>query len=469
MRAIGWLLAGICAAFGLAAAPALAQSADDVTDVSPPVSPPTPPAANSDDLLDDSDATGLRPAASDSPTAAALALRPSLASPLPRTVVRPKDPAQSAKLPVTGPIPAVIDREAEAGREYDALGLRLGSFVATATSTTTVGGTRSSVAGGGNSYVSHIDEVDLRSDWDAHSVGVKLRGGLKQIIDGERVTEPEADAVIDGRVDLSAVDRLSGSAGWTLRKDDDHTGKSVGTWSGTLGYERAAGLIGLKTSLGADRSDYQTGTDRDNTALSGALRLSLDNGAIVQPFIETGVFGRLYDRASDSDGLSRNGIGGEVKLGLASTGDRLHGEIAAGYAYEAIDAAGLADMRGALVEGQVVWTPTDLLTVNGTLSSSFEPTDTAGSPGSIVRAGEVTVTYALAPNAYVLGGVRLEDKDYVGIAQNEWTTTLRSGVGYRFNRNVEAGLALSHKIVDSSAAGADYNETTVEATLTLRR
>ena len=62
-----------------------------------------------------------------------------------------------------------------------------------------------------------------------------------------------------------------------------------------------------------------------------------------------------------------------------------------------------------------------------------------------------------------------EDKDYVGIAQNEWTTTLRSGVGYRFNRNVEAGLALSHKIVDSSAAGADYNETTVEATLTLRR
>ena len=79
------------------------------------------------------------------------------------------------------------------------------------------------------------------------------------------------------------------------------------------------------------------------------------------------------------------------------------------------------------------------------------------------------MTYALAPNAYVLGGVRLEDKDYVGIAQNEWTTTLRSGVGYRFNRNVEAGLALSHNVVDSSAARADYHVSPVPATLTLRR
>lgn len=456
---------------GLATGSAIAQSAggDDPPEATPLATGASTQPATDDILSDDEIDAAAKARAEKLQAGASLGLKPAIIDALPRSVVRPVPPTQSAKLPVTGPIPAVIDREADARGEYDALGLRLGSFTATATSTTTVGGTRSTKDGDSEIYLSTIGEADLRSDWERNSVEFLLRGGLKKSVSGSDELAPEADVALSGAFDVTDVDRLSGGLGWTLRKDDDYTGKTIDTYSATLGYARSAGLIGLKTSFGVDRTQYEVSRDRENTALSGSLRLSLDSGAVFQPFVEGGVFGRAYDQRAASDGLSRSGAGGEVLIGTGVGLGSLRGEIAGGYAYEAITARGLDDIDGFILRGSADWMPTDLLAVKGTLSTTFEPTDTAGSPGTTVRSADVTVTYALAPNAYVLGGGGISYKDYVGISQNELTATLRTGVGYRINRSVEAGLGLTQKIVDSSVKGGDYNETTVEATLTLRR
>jgi hypothetical protein len=485
-----WPTAWFAAALIGVAGPAFAQSDESADDPYAPAAQVAAPAAAEpapvDDILSDEtlDAaaaartgtnlgTTSNPAGdADTPetTAAPLVgLKPSLTDALPRAVVRPALPAQTAKLPVTGPIPVPVDREGEAKGLYEPLGLKLGSFDVTASTTTTVGAKRSSVSGGGEAYADIIGEAELRSDWERNSLDFKLRGGLKRSFAGADENAPEADVSLAGAFDITAVDRLSASAGWSLRKDDDYSDSSYGTFSGTLGYERAAGLIGLKTSLAADRTTYSSGDDRDNLALSGALRLSLDSGAVLQPFVEVAPFGRLFDRAATSDGLKRDGIGGELLVGTAFDTGELRGELAAGYAYEAISAHGLDDIGAIVVEGKTTWTPTELLSVEGTLATTFDPSNVAGSAGTVSRGADVTVTYALAPNAYVLAGGSVTLKDWAGLSRDEWTTTLRTGAGYRFNRNVEVGVGLLQKFVDASLAGGDYDETTAEARLTLRR
>ena len=102
-------------------------------------------------------------------------------------------------------------------------------------------------------------------------------------------------------------------------------------------------------------------------------------------------------------------------------------------------------------------------------STSFEPTSAAGASGVLKRIGGGTVTYALAPNAFVVAGGELTLEDYVGIDRNVTTTALKAGVGYKLNRSVELGLDGEHKIVRSSAAGGDYTDSSVTATLTLRQ
>ncbi|WP_237153070.1 outer membrane beta-barrel protein [Oryzibacter oryziterrae] len=395
-----------------------------------------------------------------------LALRPAI-DPTPlRTVVRPVDPQQSAKLPVTGPIPQAVDREGDARAEYDPIGLKVGSFTVNVTSTSGVGYTHHSTSGN-EVYLRSSGEVTGKSDWDSNSVDFTLRGAIKRSVSGTDELKPEGDAILNGSFAITDVDRLLAGVAWTLRDDDDTTG-NIHTFSGTVGYERSAGLIGLRSSFGVDRSLYDKGADRDNTTLSGSLRLSLDSGAVVEPFVEGGVFTRLFDAHTDSNGYRRSGIGGELKGGFTIDDGPVTGEISAGYALEDVDDPALQDIRGFIVDGKINWAATELTTVSATLATSLDPTTSAGVSGTVTREGTVSVQYALAPNAYVFGGGGLSFKDYVGSSQSELTSTLTAGAGYRLNRTVELGLTATHKMVDASTSGGDYTESSVEATLTLR-
>jgi hypothetical protein len=296
---------------------------------------------------------------------------------------------------------------------------------------------------------------------------MRLSGAYRRSLSGIDEALPEGDARIAGRFDITDADRLTASAGWMLR-DDDSDGKE-NTFSGTLGYERFGGFVGLRTGLGIDRTVNESDSTLDNTALSSSLRLSLDSGAILQPFVEFGAFGRSFDRSAAGDGLSRSGIGGEAKAGVAVARDTVTGEIALGYGYERLNEDSLADVSGLIGSASLAWDASELLRLTAIASTSFEPTSVAAASGVIKRTGEVTATYALAPNAFVVAGGELALEDYAGISRQVTTTTLKAGVGYKLNPSVEIGLDGEHKIVRSSEAGGDYTDSSVTATLTLRR
>lgn len=450
-------------AAALLAAPVEAQE-DDADAVSLPKATGSAPSLNdrAAALVDDAGASADGEAVGS--TVADVPLRPSLGATSLRTVVRPVPPSQSARLPMVAAALPPVDREADARSEYQPLGLRLGSFVVNGMATSGVGFRRHSTEGN-ETFLRSGAAVSARSDWEGSSLELALGGAFRRSLSGIEESLPEGDASLSGSFDLTNADRLSAAAGWTLRDDD---GK-VNTFSGTLGYERSGGLIGLKSSLGVDRTLKDADPTLDNTALSSSLRLTLDSGAVLRPFAEIGAFTRRFDRDAAGDGLSRNGFGGEAKLGVAVSGDDLSGEIALGYGQERFDEAALADVSGLIGSAALDWNATELLTLSALVSTSFEPTSAAGASGILKHSGDVGVTYALAPNAFVTTGAELALEDYAGVDRTVVTTTLKAGVGYRFNRSVEVGLDGEHKIVRSSEDGGDYRESTVTAMLTLRR
>lgn len=446
------------------AVPLHAQEDDSDLALTAPVPQAADPAAPSsiESLIDDAGAAqpaeAITPAVQPAPV-----LRPSIDASSLRTVARPVPASQSAKLPLT-PASPLPDREGDARSEYEPLGLRLGSFVVNGSVTSGIGYLRST-QDGNEVFLRSSAAISAKSDWDSNSLQLDLGGALRQSISGTDEQLPEGNARLSGSFDLTNADRLSAAAGWTLRDDD---GK-VNTFSGTLGYERLGGLVGLKSSLGVDRTLKEADPSEDNTTLSTSLRLSLDSGAMLQPFVEVGAFTRRFDTVAAGDGLSRNGSGGEAKVGVAVSRDDLSGEIALGYGYEWLDEAALKDVSGIVGSASVDWKATELMDVSALLSTSFEPTSTSGASGVLKHTGDIGVTYALAPNAFVTTGAQLAYENYSGIDRDVLTTTLKAGVGYRFNRSVEVGLDGEHKIVHSSEAGGSYDESTVTATLTLKR
>lgn len=133
-------------------------------------------------------------------------------------------PSQSAKLPAVAPSLPAVTGEADARVEYEPLGLRLGSFVVNATTSTGMG-VRHHSTQGNETFLRSTGELAARSDWDSNSLDMRLGGAFRRSLSGIEEKLPEGDARIAGRFDLTGADRLTAAAGWTLRDDASGDGK----------------------------------------------------------------------------------------------------------------------------------------------------------------------------------------------------------------------------------------------------
>ncbi len=373
----------------------------------------------------------------------------------------------------------VRDDETEARGEYDPIGTRVGSFVVNTTLATGVGyssNAAESASGSGSGYGVIRGDVAMKSDWERHGLDVTLQGGLRKFIDGDTDFEPNAAAKIDGRLDLTEVDKVGLGAGWTITRENAgsaelgtrSTGADINTLSASVGYERSAGMVGLALKTGFDRAMYEAGEDRTNNAISGSLRLSLDTGAIAEPFVEGGVFTRRYDNTTDASGYRRSSVGYEGKAGVTVDTGLVTGEASLGYAVENPDDERLDSLQGVTADLSLAWKPTELATVNLKGTTSFEPSQLAEASGSVVHAIDADLAYALRPNIILSIGGGFSYQDYTGVSRTVQTATVRGGAEWRLNRTVALGLTASHQNTDSSVSGESYNESTVEASVIFR-
>lgn len=391
--------------------------------------------------------------------------------------VRPVRPVQSV-LPVTGAAPIPVNTEEAARQAFEPIGLRVRTFTVFASATTGMGWSSNpseSPDGEGEAYWRLGGEVIARSDADARAgLDLTLRGGIRDYAGGDREIEPSTEFLADGRYDVTEVDRLTAGLRYSFATETGFsaetgpaTGADIHTLSATAGYTRAAGLIGLSLRGAVDRTIYD-GDDRDNTLVSGTLRLTLDSGAVFEPFVETSLFTRLPDRTVDEAGFRRSSVGGEMKVGTSVDTGLVTGEMAVGYATEVLDDDRLDPLRGMLVEASLAWAITPLTTITLTADTLFETSRLADASGAITRSAGVAVAHALRPNLILDAGGVLSFQDYEGIDRSVTRVAARAGAAWRLNRSMEVTLSATHEVADSSVNGEDIHETTVEAGITVR-
>ncbi len=103
-----------------------------------------------------------------------------------------------------------------------------------------------------------------------------------------------------------------------------------------------------------------------------------------------------------------------------------------------------------IISADVVYTPTGVLTVTGSLTRLFEDTDTAGTNGYVLTQGNLVFDYELLRNVMLEGRTGFQYADYVqGGAQT--SETVGGGVTWRVNRHVR--LSLNDDYTNQSAPG----------------
>lgn len=358
--------------------------------------------------------------------------------------------------------------------DYDALGLRLGSFFLFPTTTISEEYNDNIYATKNNKKDDFITilhpSATLVSNWSRHALTLNAfsESGFYADHTDQNYWDFGTSAV--GRVDIQRSTWLDAdiSAG-RLHESPSSENAQVG-WkdpSEYYNYHAGAKLNHVFNRLGVavggvfDRNDYQSvqlrgggtdsQTDRDRNVYETFTRVAYSVNPNLNPFVE----GRYNWRRYDTDpGISKDSEGYRIGTGVAMDfGGVTTGEVQAGWMeqnYKDYDTS-----SSWYVSGGLLFTPTQLTSVRVDLDRSFQETSFAGSSGYIDTGLSARVEHELRRNILLYGEGSFNYDDYDGIDLKEKIYTAGVGGNYLVNRHLRLGLGYTYSYRDSDI---DYRE-----------
>jgi hypothetical protein len=364
-------------------------------------------------------------------------------------------------------------------------GIRLGTFTILPELIVT-GGWTDNAAGSstGTSSTSYriAPSIEGTSGWSRHQLDFVLRGSYLAYTDASEDDEPNLDTNANLRLDLSGSTQANFGLAYGLSKESSSSAENrsgdnlVHALSGTAGITRDAGIVSVTLGAGVDRTVYTSdsaGTQnnsRDNTLYSASLRLDGDGGGLLSPFVEGSALLRRFDRlCNDAICEKRDANGYELRAGFSiNAGPKVTGSLGAGWRIESLKDNRLDALKGVVVDGSLVWSPSRLTTVTAGLGTSFEPTDIDTASGSIIYSGDLRLAHAFSDRFVGETGFGYSYRPYQGISLTERTLTGFAGLTYALTRNVALETRYSYTAFDSTNAGSDYTKNQIEAGLRFR-
>lgn len=242
----------------------------------------------------------------------------------------------------------------------------------------------------------------LSSDWSRHALTVTGDGVFQRNINGsQNDTEPHANIEADLRLDLA--DHTTGHVigRYNFQREDVSDPNAIGDASeqagvhefgGEASIEREAGRIRGLAAIGASRQVYTAaklddGTvlsmkDRDRTGIDGRLRLGYELSPAIIPFAEISMGHTIYDRRRDDSGYERSSNSYAGRAGVAfDLGEKLNGELAAGYQHVAYEDPRLKAVDGLTLDGKANWSPHRGTDVSLGLRTIVQDSTTPGESG----------------------------------------------------------------------------------------
>ena len=344
---------------------------------------------------------------------------------------------------------------------------------------------------GGRSAV--LSETTLRlnatSDWASNSATIDASGNFRESVSGESLHE--ARGRIDGTLtlDLDHEWQAIAKAGYEIAPESASSPVSIGdvasqptrqSFDGSLAIAKDIGKLRFGLTGAAQRDTYGDADllgggvlsqkDRNETLYTTTLRGGYEISPALTPFAELEVGRRLYDERLDDNGYARSadrlGIRAGTELDL---GEKLNGELSAGWINEDPDDGRLASISGASVNADFKWSPERGTVIGLTGNTTVEGTTTPGESGSLLYSGQLTAERRIRSDLTANAALGAAWRDYSGTGDHDLILSGEAGLTWWLNRYVGLSTKARYEKQTSSLPGRDYDAASIFAGIKVQR
>lgn len=368
---------------------------------------------------------------------------------------------------------------------YAALGIRAGSFLLLP-SLDLSGGYNSSpehLSGTpGSSFFVAAPELQVRSDWERHSLTADISGsytwyGADDLVPSLNV--PYLNSKIDGRIDVSRDTQILLENRVIVATDNPGSPNNLTQLAqlppntdvgGTLGVNQQFNRLTFTLKGTIDRATYDesvltdgqtaSNADRNFDQYAGILRVGYELDPGLKPFVEVEGDERIHDEEYDRNGLQRDSVGSSVKVGSAvDLFGSLTGEMAIGYLERSYQDPTLPNISGLIGDGTLIWQATALTTAKLTAASQVYETVVDGASGEFSRDVNLQVDHAF--RSWLIGTVKagFGTDEYVGSGLNDYRYFLSIGLTYKFTREWQIRTEIREDWQTATQPGFSYTGT----------
>lgn len=379
-------------------------------------------------------------------------------------------------------------------REDDAFappGIRAGTFLLRPQLDQSVGWTSNAAEapGGRESVFSETRlRLDLQSEPARHAIALGADISWRKSLSGDRIDEVEGG--VSGRVDLDLAHELAAFAAAGYRVGPE-AASAPGTVAASVsrplrhaidasaGLTRDAGLLRLGVTGTVlretfDDAELADGTrisqrERDSTLATVTLRAGYSLSSALMPFVEAETGRRFPDQRLDSAGYARSADRYALRGGVAvDFGEKLSGELAAGWLTERPDDDRLAAISGLSLSGNLAWSPVRGTIVSLAASTAVESATAPGVTGSLLYSGTLSARRELRANLTGEAAAGVDWRDYAGGGSD---LVLRGEASLTWWMNRYAGITARarHEVQQSTLAGRDWDATGLWLGMSFRR
>lgn len=337
-------------------------------------------------------------------------------------------------------------------------------------------------------------QTDLRStltsDWDRHALTITGEGVWQKNLSGTGAEQPVVNINADLRLDLPADTTAHITAGYQFFREDTSdpnaiAGASkqsaVNQFTTGLSLERDFGLLRGTTALALTRTVYSdavlsdgtqvTLSDRNQTAGTWRGRIGYELSPAIIPFVEVDLGRAVYDETRDSNGYARSNqsYGGKAGVEL-DLGEKLKGELGFGYQHTQFDDSRLASVDSPTIDGSLAWSPQRGTDVSIGLSTTVQPSTTAGLSGYSAYQLTSTVSHQLRDDltAKVTGGTIWRDYPSNSTVADETEYDAAFGLTWGINRYLDLTSNVGYQLT-TRKVGDDTRQLQAGVGLTVKR
>lgn len=334
---------------------------------------------------------------------------------------------------------------------------------------------------------------DMQSDFTNSSLTATLRGGYSEFPSNPNASRPDANGIIDGRIDVTRDDQLFTEGRFTIATQTPGSpllavansvfiiSRSLITSEGaTLGGAHRFNRLVLDLRGTFDRTQYGNATQSDGTIFPYSQYNYNDYGVVARasyeltpaivPFTEVGFDSRVHDSPVDPSGYYRDSVGVVGRAGSTFEFARIFtGTLSAGYADRHYADARLPNLRGPTVDGSIAYAITPLTTVTLRANTTLSETTLPGASGAISRLVSLEVAHVFFRHFTLSGIATYQPNQYQGVAATETFTQFTLKGAYSISREVQFIASASRQDLTSTIPGYNFRDYIFLAGVRLQR